>query len=105
MALARRAAALAEAGNHCQGTLFKDGAHLITPELEARIDQLAKKLEGFYFGRIDIRYADEASFKRGEDFAVIEFNGVTSESTNLYDPDWSLWQALAVLRRPNRFAL
>ena len=90
---------LAEAGNHCQGTLFRDGARLITPELEARIDELAKKLEGFYFGRIDIRYTDEASLKRGEGLAVIEINGVTSESTNLYDPQWSLWQAHAVLRK------
>jgi pimeloyl-ACP methyl ester carboxylesterase/membrane protein DedA with SNARE-associated domain len=90
---------LAEAGNHCQGTLFRDGARLITPELERRIDELAKKLEGFYFGRIDLRYTDEASLMRGEGLAVIEINGVTSESTNLYDPDWSLWQAYAVLRK------
>ncbi|MEM6505747.1 MAG: alpha/beta fold hydrolase [Planctomycetota bacterium] len=90
---------LAEAGNHCQGTLFRDGAHLITPGLEQRIDELAKRLEGFYFGRIDIRYTDEASLMRGEGLAVIEFNGVTSESTNIYDPGWSLWRALSVLRR------
>lgn len=90
---------LAEAGNHCQGTLFRDGSRLITPELEKRIDQLAQRLDGYYFGRIDIRYSDEESFKRGENFGVIEFNGVTSESTNLYDPSWSLWRAYAVLRR------
>jgi pimeloyl-ACP methyl ester carboxylesterase/membrane protein DedA with SNARE-associated domain len=90
---------LAEAGNHCQGTLFRDGSHLITPELEARIDALAKRLEGFYFGRIDLRYTDEASLKRGEGLAVIEINGVTSESTNLYDPTWSLRRARAVLDR------
>lgn len=90
---------LAEAGNHCQGTLFRDGARLITPELEARIDQLAKNLDGFYFGRIDIRYTDEAALMRGEGLSVIEINGVTSESTNLYDPSWSLWKAHAVLRQ------
>ncbi|MEO0475532.1 MAG: DedA family protein [Planctomycetota bacterium] len=90
---------LAEAGNHCQGTLFQDGSRLITPELEARIDALAKKLEGFYFGRIDLRYTDEDSLKRGEGIAVIEINGVTSESTNLYDPSWSLSKAYATLRR------
>ena len=32
---------LAIAGNHAQGTLFKDGRHLITPALEERIDQIA----------------------------------------------------------------
>lgn len=90
---------LAEAGNHCQGTLFRDGERLISPQLEQRIDDLAKRLEGFYFGRIDLRYTDEASLKRGEGLAVIEINGVTSESTNLYDPTWSLRQAQAVLRK------
>jgi hypothetical protein len=90
---------LAEAGNHCQGTLFQDGAHQITPALEQRIDELAKRLEGFYFGRLDVRYTEEASLMRGEDLALIEINGVTSESTNLYDPTWSLWKAHAVLRK------
>lgn len=90
---------LAEAGNHCQGTLFQDGARLITPQLAARIDALVKRLDGFYFGRIDVRYTDEASLKRGEGLAIIEINGVTSESTNLYDPTWSLWKAHAVLRQ------
>ncbi|MEM1356036.1 MAG: alpha/beta fold hydrolase [Planctomycetota bacterium] len=89
---------LGMAGNHVQGCMFKDGGHLITPELEARIDELAKRVEGFYFGRIDLRYKDAASFKRGEDLAVIEINGVTSESTNLYDPSWSFWRAQRVLR-------
>lgn len=90
---------LAEAGNHAQGTMFQDGARLITPQLEARIDQLAKRVDGFFFGRIDVRYSDEASFMAGENLAVIEINGVTSESTNIYDPTWSFWQAQKVLRQ------
>lgn len=89
---------LAEAGNHCQGTLFRDGSRLITPELEARVDSIAKQLDGFYFGRMDIRYTDESSLMRGQGMGLIEINGVTSESTNLYDPSWSLWQAHHVLR-------
>lgn len=89
---------LAEAGNHCQGTLFRDGSQLITPELEARIDAICQKLEGYYFGRLDVRYKDAESLKRGEDLAVIEFNGVTSESTNIYDPTWKIAQAQRVLR-------
>ena len=87
------------AGNHCQGTLFADGAHLITPELEAAVDAVIQRLDGFYFGRLDARYADIEAFKRGEDFAVLELNGVTSESTNLYDPSWSLIRAYRTLFR------
>ena len=88
---------LVEAGNHCQGAEFRDGAHLITPELEAAVDEVVRRVEGFYFGRLDVRYAEVEAFKRGDDFAVIELNGVTSESTNLYDPSWSLPRAYRTL--------
>ncbi len=90
---------LAVAGNHCQGTMFLDGSRLITPELEARIDAVAQRFTGFHFGRFDVRYTDEAAFKRGEDLAIIELNGVSSESTNLYDPSWSLFRAYRTLIR------
>jgi hypothetical protein len=88
---------LAIAGNHCQGTLFADGAHLITPELEQAIDTVAQSFSGFYFGRFDIRYADIDQLKSGERFTIIELNGVTSESTNLYDPSWSILRAYRTL--------
>ena len=90
---------LAVAGNHCQGALFKDGSHLITDELTRTIDDIAKQFDGFYFGRFDVRYADEQSVKGGNDFAIIELNGVTSESTNIYDPSWSIFSAYATLMR------
>lgn len=91
--------ALAVAGNHCQGTLFRDGAHLITPALEARIDEISRQFPGFFFGRYDVRYRDPAELARGENFAIIELNGVTSESTNIYDPSWPIWRAWAQLYR------
>lgn len=90
---------LVVAGNHCQGTLFRDGAHLSTPQLERRIDEIARQFDGFFFGRFDVRYADPAALRAGEDFAIIELNGVTSESTNLYDPSWPLWRAYQMLYR------
>jgi hypothetical protein len=90
---------LAIAGNHCQGTMFRDGAQLITADLESRIDSIARCFPGFHFGRFDVRYADRAAFSAGQDLAIIELNGVTSESTNLYDPAHSLWAAYAILYR------
>jgi membrane protein DedA with SNARE-associated domain len=91
--------ALALAGNHCQGTMFRDGSHLITPELEWAIDAIARYFPGFYIGRFDVRYADADSFKAGRDLAIVELNGVTSESTNLYDPSWSLFASYRTLVR------
>jgi len=90
---------LAIAGNHAQGTLFKDGRHLITPALEDRIDRIAWSYPGFYVGRFDIRYTDVERFKAGEDLAIVELNGATAESTNIYDPDGSLLSAYRQLFR------
>jgi hypothetical protein len=88
---------LAMAGNHAQGTLFLDGAHLLTPALERRVDEIARSVSGFYIGRFDVRYSDVEQFRRGEDLAIVELNGVTSESTNIYDPSLSLFNAWRVL--------
>lgn len=91
---------LAEAGNHCQGTLFADGSSLWSRRLEARFDRISRAFDGFHFGRFDVRYTDAAAFRRGEldSFAIVELNGVLSESTNIYDPRRSLpgaWLTLA----------
>lgn len=90
---------LAVAGNHCQGTKFCDGAHLLTSELERAVDAMARRFEGFFIGRFDVRYSDVAEFTAGRDLAIVELNGVTSESTNIYDPAWSLWRAYQTLCR------
>jgi membrane protein DedA with SNARE-associated domain len=90
---------LATAGNHCQGALFRDGGHLVTPALEAAFDSVAKHLDGFFVGRFDVRYADPNEFRAGRGFAIVELNGVTSESTNLYDPGWPIWRAYGTLFR------
>ncbi len=90
---------LGVAGNHCQGTKFLDGAHLITEPLRRRVDAIARHREGVYFGRFDVRYADAEAFKAGRDFAIMEFNGLTAESTNIYDPSFALWRSWRVLCR------
>ena len=90
---------LAVAGNHAQGTLFRNGAHLMTSALESRIDEIARHTPGFFIGRFDIRYRNVETFKAGHDFAIVELNGATAESTNIYDPQASLWSAYRMLFR------
>ena len=87
------------AGNHCQGTLFLDGRHLMTPDLERRIDDIARTFDGFFVGRFDIRYGDVERFKAGTDVAIVELNGATAESTNIYDPHTTLIDAYRQLFR------
>src|SRR5262249_29664428 len=82
-----------------QGTMFRDGGHFVTPALERRIDEIAQSYPGFFVGRFDIRYSDVDAFTRGEDVAIVELNGVTAESTNIYDPAGSLLCAYRTLFR------
>jgi membrane protein DedA with SNARE-associated domain len=88
---------LGRAGNHCQGTEFRDGRHLRTPALEAAVEAIARRIDGFHFGRFDVRYASREALARGEGFAIVELNGVTSEATHVYDPDGSLLAAWRTL--------
>lgn len=90
---------LAMAGNHAQGTIFRDGRHLLTPALEERIDAIAQSFGGFFVGRFDIRYRNVEAFKAGRDLAIVELNGATAESTDIYDPDRSLFAAYRQLFR------
>lgn len=90
---------LAVSGNHCQGTMFREGGHLMSPQLEAAVDEAAQAFDGYYFGRFDLRYTDVESFKAGRDFRIVELNGVLSESSNIYDPRHSILFAYRTLAR------
>ncbi len=85
---------LAKLGNHCRGALFLDGRDLITPELEAEVDRIARQFDGFYLGRFDIRCPSESDLKRGVHLSVLDLNGITSEPIHIYHPHTSLGIAL-----------
>ncbi len=74
------------AGNHCKGSIFANGAAEITPALTARIESIARDMPDFHFGRFDVRFGSLAGLRRGEDFSIIEINGVGSEATHIWDP-------------------
>lgn len=105
---------LASIGTHSRGAVFLDGADLITPELEAEVDRFSKVVDGFHFGRYDLRVPSEEALKRGEGIRVIELNGITSEPTHMYDPKhgplfgWTClmrqWRAIFALAKENRLA-
>jgi membrane protein DedA with SNARE-associated domain len=88
---------LVEAGNHCQGCIFRDGMHLWSEPLEARIDRISRQIPGFFIGRYDVRYAADDDIRRGEDFKILELNGAASEATSIYDNRNSLFRAYATL--------
>jgi hypothetical protein len=90
---------LVEAGNHCQGCIFRDGMHLWSAALETRIDQISRQVPGFFIGRYDIRYAQDGDILAGENFKILELNGAASEATSIYDSRNSIFQAYATLFR------
>ena len=90
---------LVEAGNHCQGCIFRDGSHLISEALRARIDEISQKIPGFFIGRYDIRYTSDEDLRHGVNFSIVELNGAASEATNIYDESNTLLQAYRTLYR------
>ena len=80
-------------GNHVRGAKFLDDSRLIDEELTKTIDSICKKVDGFYFGRLDICYNDWEELKQGKNFSIIELNGSGSEPTHIYDPRHSVFWA------------
>ncbi len=88
---------LVELGTHARGAIFYDGSELLTENLQERINEISKSFEGFNFGRYDIKAPDEESLREGKNIKVLEVNGVTSESTNIYDPSHSFFYGVKTL--------
>jgi hypothetical protein len=80
-------------GNHVRGAKFIDDSHLADEELLNTIESLCKKVDGFYFGRLDVRYNTWEELKQGKNFSIIELNGAGSEPTHIYDPKHSIFFA------------
>ena len=80
-------------GNHARGAKFIDVSHLIDEQLVITIDGICKQVNGFYFGRLDIRYQSWEELKQGRSFSIIELNGAGSEPTHIYDPRHSIFFA------------
>ena len=89
---------IAELGTHCRGAIFLDGDRIHTPELEAAVERLSRSFPGFHFGRYDVRTESVEAIREGR-FKAVELNGLTSESTHIYDPRHSLlgaWRTLCL---------
>ena len=88
---------LAFAGNHCRGTIFRNGNDQITEAMTEAFDAIAKSMGEFYVGRFDVRFGDFEAIQRGEGFKIIEVNGAGGEATHIWDSRTSLAQAYATL--------
>lgn len=80
-------------GNHCRGAKFIDVTSLVDEQLNTAIDFICQRVNGFYFGRMDIRFTSWDLLKQGKKFSIIELNGAGSEPTHIYDSNHSIFFA------------
>lgn len=88
--------------SHCRGAVFRDGAEFIDPRLTATLDRIFADFPGFYYGRLDIKFRDLDSLMAGRDFDIIEVNGASSESINIWDRRTGLGTAVRTLLQQYR---
>ena len=101
-------------GSHTRGAKFIDISTEVTEKLAQKIDEICTKVNGFYYGRLDVMYENIELLKNGENFKIIEINGSKSEPTHMYDPKHSIffawkeitkhWKIMAKISRKNHQA-
>jgi hypothetical protein len=79
-------------GNHCRGTIFLDKNKEIDDRLHQAIDRLSKQINGFYFGRFDLRCASFDDLRELKNFKILELNGTGAEPAHIYQPGYSLFK-------------
>jgi len=89
-------------GNHNRGTTFINAGYLVDSNLERVFDNISKKIDGFYYGRYDLKVRSLEDLYKSEGIKILELNGVSSEPAHIYDPDMNLFKAYkAVMRHMN----
>lgn len=83
-------------GNHCKGTKFLNGNHLINENLHNIFDTIAHQIEGFYFGRFDLRTNSIDDLYAGN-IKIMELNGAGAEPAHIYQPGFSYFEGQKVL--------
>lgn len=73
-------------GNQRAGALYRDGSRYISAALETRLDAIARSMMEFHYGRFDIRFKTVEALMQGEDFSIVEINGIGGESIDVWDP-------------------
>jgi hypothetical protein len=80
-------------GNHSRGTRFINSNSQISPKLTQVFDDIAQNIEGFYYGRFDVKYQNFDDLENGKNFKIVELNGINSEPTHIYDQSTGLINA------------
>jgi hypothetical protein len=86
-------------GNHVLGATFLNYNHIIDTALTETIDTVSQRIDGFYFGRYDLRCASIEDLKMGKNFSILEVNGAGAEPAHIYEPGFSFFKAQLTIAR------
>ena len=84
-------------GNHIRGALFLDYCHIIDDQLTAVVNNLCSQIDGFYFGRFDLKCSSIEALKEGKQFSILELNGSGAEPAHIYQPGFSYFKGQQVI--------
>lgn len=85
------------AASHSRGAVFRDGQELISDKLVQSLDKIFDDIPGFNYGRLDVKFKDVSDLMEGMNYAIIEINGASSESINIWDRNAGFWLAIKTL--------
>lgn len=87
---------LVNIGNHALGTKFIDASDLVDREMVLSFNEIADRIDGFYFGRFDLRCQSLSDLKKGN-IMILELNGAGAEPAHIYEPGYSLIKGWGIL--------
>ncbi len=80
-------------GNHCRGTTFLDNNYLINNKLNQVFDKIGGNIDGFHYGRFDLRVKSIDDLYLGKNIKIMELNGVSADPGHIFDPNYKLFKA------------
>lgn len=78
-------------GNHNRGTAFLNGNYLINDQLVDVFEAISQQIDGFYYGRFDLRCRNVEALYSG-DIKIMELNGAASEPAHIYSPNFPIME-------------
>ncbi|MBI1179492.1 MAG: hypothetical protein GC201_02975 [Alphaproteobacteria bacterium] len=70
------------------GGRYEDADHLITAPFETTMDDLCRSMDGFHYGRFDVKFESVEALQEGR-FTILEVNGAGAEAIQYWDPRYS----------------
>ena len=72
-------------GSHTYGSIFRDKNSLIDENMHRWMNELCAGVDGFHYGRFDMKVRNEASLRTGNGVKLVEVNGCGSDPVHVYD--------------------